>query len=69
MWLWLTFYSTNDDDALRLKVEEAMNVYDEYVKNNPGAAGGPDDTGAAQTNGGTENMQPGHDETKDGGEA
>lgn len=28
----LTFCSTNDDNALRAKVSEAMNVYDEYVR-------------------------------------
>lgn len=28
--------STTDESALRAKVEEAMNVYDEYVKNKEG---------------------------------
>lgn len=27
--------SIDDDAALRAKVDEAMNVYDEYVKNQP----------------------------------
>lgn len=27
--------SIDDDEALRAKVAEAMNVYDEYVKNQP----------------------------------
>lgn len=28
----LTFHSIDDDDALRVKVQEALNVYDEYMK-------------------------------------
>lgn len=28
----LTLYSIDDDNALRAKVDEAMTVYDEYVK-------------------------------------
>ena len=57
-------YRTTDDDALRAKVDEAMNVYDEYIKNQGGPVG--DDGGASpQTNGGTENMQPGLEEVKD----
>jgi polyadenylate-binding protein len=32
----LTLSSTADESALRAKVEEAMNVYDEYVKNKDG---------------------------------
>lgn len=31
-----TFYSIEDDSALRNKVDEALTVYDEYVKNNKG---------------------------------
>ena len=29
-------YSIEDESALRAKVDEALNVYDEYVKNNKG---------------------------------
>ncbi|KAK3711098.1 Protein phosphatase PP2A regulatory subunit B [Vermiconidia calcicola] len=54
-----------DDDALRNKVDEAMNVYDEYVKNQGSGAGGSDETGGATTNGGTENMNPSAEEVKD----
>lgn len=50
---------TTDDDALRLKVEEAMNVYDEYVKNQ-----GQGDSNEAQPNG-AENVQPKAEEVKD----
>ena len=32
----LTIPSTSDEAALRAKVDEAMNVYDEYVKNKEG---------------------------------
>lgn len=32
----LTFNSIEDDTALRAKVDEALNVYDEYVKNKGG---------------------------------
>lgn len=28
----LTLHSIDDDDALRIKVQEALNVYDEYMK-------------------------------------
>ncbi|GAB1729229.1 hypothetical protein NU195Hw_g1561t1 [Hortaea werneckii] len=51
---------TSDDEALRLKVEEAMTVYDEYVKNNQG----PGQEGGQQPNGG-ENKNPSAEETKD----
>lgn len=27
------FYSLDDDEALRAKVDEALSVYDEYMKN------------------------------------
>ena len=48
--------STTDDDALRAKVDEALAVYDEYVKNQ-GGPGGPEE--AATTNGGgAENVDP-----------
>lgn len=46
---------TTDEDALRAKVDEAMNVYDEYVKSQ-----GPGDS---QPNG--ENLQPSAEEVKD----
>ncbi|KAK5116877.1 Protein phosphatase PP2A regulatory subunit B [Meristemomyces frigidus] len=49
---------TSDDDALRLKVEEAMNVYDEYVKNQSGPG-----EESAQPNG--ENLNPTAEEVKD----
>lgn len=49
---------TTDDDALRLKVEEAMNVYDEYVKNQSGPG-----EESAQPNG--ENLNPSVEEVKD----
>lgn len=32
----LTAFSTEDENSLRAKVDEAMTVYDEYVKNNKG---------------------------------
>jgi polyadenylate-binding protein len=51
--------STTDEDALRAKVEEALNVYDEYVKNQGGEQGGA----PAQPNG-TENLNPNADEAK-----
>lgn len=51
---------TNDDDALRLKVEEAMTVYDEYIRNQ----GGPVGEDAATANG-TENVNPAGDAGKD----
>ncbi|KAK3066297.1 Protein phosphatase PP2A regulatory subunit B [Teratosphaeriaceae sp. CCFEE 6253] len=51
---------TTDDDALRAKVDEAMNVYDEYLKNQPGSG---NDAGP-QPNG-TENMNPTAEEVKD----
>lgn len=41
-----------------------MNVYDEYVRNQPPTVA--DDGSAAQTNGGTENMAPSQEEAKDG---
>jgi polyadenylate-binding protein len=50
------FHSTADDDALRAKVEEAMHVYDEYVKSQ-GGENGP------QANG--ENLNPTAEEVKD----
>lgn len=53
----LIHYSTNDEDALRVKVDEAMNVYDEYVKNQG------EDEGAPQPNG--ENLNPAAEEVKD----
>ncbi len=44
-------FSVDDDNALRAKVDEAMTVYDEYVKNKggdaeppAGAAGKPDES-------------------------
>ncbi|KAK4958997.1 Protein phosphatase PP2A regulatory subunit B [Elasticomyces elasticus] len=52
---------TTDDEALRAKVEEAMNVYDEYVKNQSGPG---ENTGAQQPNG-TENLNPSAEEVKD----
>ncbi|KAK5136077.1 Protein phosphatase PP2A regulatory subunit B [Meristemomyces frigidus] len=52
---------TSDDDALRAKVEEAMNVYDEYVKNQSGPGG--DDSGPQQSNG--ENLNPTVEDVKD----
>jgi len=39
----LTFSRTSDDNALRAKVEEAMNVYNEYVKTR---ADGTEESGA-----------------------
>jgi polyadenylate-binding protein len=36
--LTLTYNSIEDDTALRAKVDEALNVYDEYVKNKGGEA-------------------------------
>lgn len=35
----LTLHRIEDESALRAKVDEALNVYDEYVKNNKGADG------------------------------
>lgn len=52
---------TSDDDALRAKVEEAMTVYDEYIKNQSGPGG---ENGASMPNG-TENMNPAAEEVKD----
>ncbi|QIW99285.1 hypothetical protein AMS68_004803 [Peltaster fructicola] len=49
---------TGDDDALRAKVDEAMAVYDEYVKNQ-----GPGANGDAQPNG-AENANPAGEEPK-----
>jgi len=37
--LLLTASSTEDENSLRAKVDEAMTVYDEYVKNNKGGEG------------------------------
>ena len=54
---------TSDDDALRAKVDEAMAVYDEYVKNSQGS--GEDGQGQQQQPNGTENHQPGVEEVKD----
>lgn len=51
---------TNDDDALRNKVDEAMTVYDEYVKNQTGG----DEGGVAHVNG-NENLNPTVDDVKD----
>jgi len=45
---------TNNDQALREKVEEALTVYDEYLKNNNSGSG---EDGAAQANG-AENANP-----------
>jgi polyadenylate-binding protein len=56
-------FRTTDDDALRAKVDEAMNVYDEYIKNQGGPTG-PDET-SAQPNGGPENLHPGGEEGKE----
>jgi polyadenylate-binding protein len=36
----LIFSSIEDDTALRAKVDEALNVYDEYVKNKGGEGEG-----------------------------
>ena len=52
--------STNNDQALREKVEEALTVYDEYLK----AHGGPAAGGDGQTNG-AENMNPSVEDVKD----
>jgi len=57
----LTSHSTTDDDALRAKVEEAMNVYHEYVKNQSGPG---NESSGPQANG-TENMNPTAEEVKD----
>lgn len=43
--LMLTGVSVDDDNALRAKVDEAMNVYDEYVKNKGGDAEPPAGSG------------------------
>ena len=56
----LTFCRTSDDDALRAKVEEAMNVYDEYVKNQSGPG---EDSAPQQPNG--ENLNPAAEDVKD----
>ena len=52
--------STTDDAALRLKVEEAMNVYDEYIKGQSGGAPPSmgDPNGAMGGPNGTENVDP-----------
>ena len=39
-------YSVDDDEKLREKVTEAMNVYDEYVKS---ADGGPTENGEGKS--------------------
>ncbi|GAB7365870.1 hypothetical protein MBLNU230_g7200t1 [Neophaeotheca triangularis] len=54
---------TSDDAALRAKVDEAMNVYDEYVKNQSGD--GSNEPAAPTTNGGSENLNPKAEEVKD----
>lgn len=59
----LTFSSTQNEDALREKVQEALTVYDEYLKNHSGMGGGEGE-GAGQANG-TENHNPSVEETKD----
>ena len=41
------FASVDDDEALRSKVNEAMSVYDEYMK----GRGPPDTNGAGQEDG------------------
>lgn len=41
----LIVVSVDDDNALRAKVDEAMNVYDEYVKNKGGDAEPPAGSG------------------------
>ncbi|EMC98334.1 hypothetical protein BAUCODRAFT_86883 [Baudoinia panamericana UAMH 10762] len=56
---------TTDDDALRAKVDEAMNVYEEYVKNQSGPGGPEDVPGAQPQPNGTENMNPSMEEVKD----
>lgn len=51
----LTWHRTSDDAALRAKVEEALNVYNEYLRNNstqgsteePSQANGVESTGEA----------------------
>ncbi len=53
---------TQDDDALRHKVDEAMNVYHEYVKNQGGSN---DEPSAPGINGGPENVNPSAEEVKD----
>ncbi|CZT15452.1 related to Polyadenylate-binding protein, cytoplasmic and nuclear [Ramularia collo-cygni] len=52
---------TGNDQALREKVDEALTVYDEYLKNHNGPSG---EEGAAQTNG-AENLNPTAEEVKD----
>jgi polyadenylate-binding protein len=42
-------YSVDDDAQLRAKVEEAMAVYDEYVKTNQGEGEGPKEQKAEET--------------------
>lgn len=49
-------HSTTDDNALRAKVDEAMNVYNEYVKNRSdnddlGGANGADIPGSGHEEG------------------
>lgn len=57
----LTHSSTGNDQALREKVDEALTVYDEYLKNHSGPSG---EEGSSQTNG-AENLNPTAEEVKD----
>lgn len=52
---------TGNDQALREKVDEALTVYDEYLKNHNGPSG---EEGPTQTNG-AENLNPTAEEVKD----
>jgi len=53
---------TSNDAALQEKVQEALNVYDEYLKNQGPANG--EEGGAPQTNG-SENLNPAAEDVKD----